>query len=71
MTAGTCGCALRDQAAEIAALGNRVDDHDAEFEALFKLMRDTVKAAGIDLEAAARRELRRGRHLHLVKGGQQ
>jgi hypothetical protein len=56
--------------AELAALRDRVDGHDARFDALYALMRETVRAAGIELDGPSGRERRRGRHLHLVKDGQ-
>ncbi len=56
--------------AELAALRERVDGHDARFDALFTLMRETARAAGVDLDNPSRQEGRRERHLHLVKDGQ-
>jgi hypothetical protein len=55
--------------AELAALRDRVDGHDARFDALFTLMRETVRAAGIELDGPSGHESRRGRHLRLVKDG--
>ncbi len=56
--------------AELVTLRERVDSHDARLEALFMLMRETVRAVGLDPDDASRTDGRRGRHLQLVKGGQ-
>jgi hypothetical protein len=55
--------------AELVTLRERVDGHDARLEALFMLMRETVRAAGIEPDNPAGPEARRQRHLHLVKDG--
>jgi hypothetical protein len=55
---------------QLAALHERVDGHDAKFDALFTLMRETVRTAGVDLDNPSVQERRRDRHLHLVTGGQ-
>lgn len=56
--------------AEFAALRERVDGHDAKLEALFMLMRETMRAVGVDPDKPSGDHGRRERHLYLVKGGQ-